>query len=264
MRCVRTPTAPPLACPIHFHSERTMQTSTGLEKWQNGINQAHTDARWHALDCDIQRAVQEYNQHLAGVAGYRALDWQLVKAMVWVETGPASDKWRSNPMQIGNAGDPGLSALLSGKEGGDLIIPPAWQNRLTAGTAVTSVPHNLRAGIGYLLMRMANYAIQSVPDPDSTVYEATLRPGDSLAKIAKTHGSTVAVIQRLNPGAQLLRPGQVVKYQKAAMRKVIAGWKLITPASIARYYNVGDARYAAKLDYALSVIAQAKGAACAA
>lgn len=241
-----------------------MTTQTGLEKWQNGINQALTDAQWNAWDCEIQRAVNDYNQHLAGVAGYRALDWQLIKAMVWVETGAASDKWRSNPMQIGNPGDPGLAALLGGKEGGELIIPPAWQHRLTAGTATTIVPHNLRAGIGYLLMRMATYAIQSVPDEDRTVYETTLRPGDSLAKLAKKYGSTVAVLQRLNPGAQLLRPGQVVHYQKAAMKKVIVGWKRITPASIARYYNVGDARYAAKLEYALSVIAKAKGAVCAA
>lgn len=206
--------------------------------------------------------VNEYNRHLSETSGYRPLDWQFIKAMVWVETGAESKKWGSNPIQIGNPGDPGLQSLLSGNEGGSLIIPPVWKGQLTIGTAVTIPTHNIRAGIGYLLMRMANYAIKSVPDSDSTIYEVKVQAGDSIAKLAKENGSTIEAMQKLNPTAHVLRPGQSLKYQKATLRKVITGWKSITTSSIATSYNVGDPMYAKKLDYALALIKKGKAAIC--
>ena len=36
-------------------------------------------------------------------------------------------------MQIGVPGDPGLASLLSTKEGGELILPPAWLNLVRKG-----------------------------------------------------------------------------------------------------------------------------------
>lgn len=236
---------------------------TGFEKWQDGINTAPGDSKWNLWDCEIQTAVNEYNHHLSGTAGYMPLDWLLIKAMVWVETGAGNPKWASNPIQIGNPGDPGLRSLLMGNEGGELVIPPAWKDRLTVGTAITIPAHNIRAGIGYLLMRMANYAIKSVADADAAIHEVTVQPGDSIDKIARQKGSTVDVMKKLNPGAQVLRPGQVLKYQKASLKKAIVGWKSITTSSIAAYYNVGDSMYAKKLDYALGLIRQGKAAICA-
>lgn len=97
---------------------RLAQPNTGFEKWQDGINRAVGDSKWNAWDCEIRMAVDEYNRHLSGTSGYRPLDWQLIKAMIWVETGAESKKWRSNPIQIGNPGDPGLRSLLAGNEGG--------------------------------------------------------------------------------------------------------------------------------------------------
>ncbi|MFG0611409.1 LysM peptidoglycan-binding domain-containing protein [Delftia sp. WSY_14] len=238
------------------------QPKTGFEKWQDGINKAEGNAKWNTWDCEIQMAVNEYNRHLSGKAGYLPLDWQLIKAMAWVETGAEAKKWGSNLMQIGNPGDPGLGSLLSGKEGGDLIIPSAWKNKLTASTAIAIPAYNIRAGIGYLLMRMANYAVKSVPDPDSTIREVKVQAGDSIAKIAKATGSTVETMQKLNPAAHVLRPGQVLKYQKSSLKKVITGWKIITTSSIATYYNVGDSMYAKKLDYALTLIRKGKVEIC--
>ncbi|KUZ90894.1 peptidoglycan-binding protein [Burkholderia ubonensis] len=235
---------------------------TKFEKWQVGIDRAESDAKWNAWDCEIQIAVSEYNRHLSGTAGYKPLDWHLVKAMIWVETGAESDKWVSNPIQIGNPGDPGLNALLNGREGGELIVPPAWKEKLTIGAAITMPSHNIRAGIGYLLMRMANYSIKSVPDTDATVYEVTVRAGDSIYKIARDNGSTIESIRLLNPTVGVLRPGQVVKYRKAAMKKAIVGWKAVTTSSIAAYYNVGDPMYAKKLNYALTVIGTGEAAIC--
>ena len=90
---------------------------SGLEKWQDGLNTAVGNAQWNAWDCEIQLAVNEYNRHLAGTAGYVPLDWQLIKAMLWVETGADNAEWKTKPMQIGVPGDPGLASFLSDKEG---------------------------------------------------------------------------------------------------------------------------------------------------
>ena len=236
---------------------------TGFEKWQEGINQALSNTKWNAWDCEIQLAVNEYNHHLSGTSGYMPLDWQLIKTMLWVETGASSSEWNSKPMQIGVAGDPGLTSFLSGKEGGDLILPTAWKGRLTMGS-VRSIPaHNIRAGIGYLLMRMANFEHRNVLAADAKVYEVTVKPGDSLDKIAKAQGSAIETLKKLNPTATVLRPGQVLKYQKASVQRVIANWRHISTTLIAQRYNGGgDPNYAKKLDYALSLVRQGKAVAC--
>ena len=237
--------------------------ASGLEKWQEGINQAVGDAKWDVYDCDIQVTVNAFNHHLAGTAGYFPLDWQLIKAMIWVETGVGSSLWKSNPMQIGMYNDPGLGALLSGKEGGHLVLPPSLQSGLNVGSATSIPTYNIRAGIGYLLMKTANFSIKSVPDADTKTYEVTVKAGDSLDKIAKAQSSTIEMLKKLNPTAHVLHPGQVLKYQKAAMKKVIVGWKPLTTSHIAIRYNVGDPLYAKKLDYALPLVRKGKAAVCA-
>jgi hypothetical protein len=140
-------------------------------------------------------------------------------------------------MQIGVAGDPGLTSFLSGKEGGDLILPTAWKGRLTMGS-VRSIPaHNIRAGIGYLLMRMANFEHRNVLAADAKVYEVTVKPGDSLDKIARAQGSVIETLKKLNPTATSLRPGQLLKYQKASVQRVIANWRHISTTLIAQRYK---------------------------
>ncbi|WP_332451123.1 hypothetical protein [Burkholderia ubonensis] len=136
---------------------------TAFEKWQDDINKAADDVNWGTWDYEIQIAVNEYNRHLSGTAGYNPLDWHLIKAMLWVETGANSSEWKIKPMQIGVSGDPGLTSFLSGNEGGDLILPPAWKGQLTSGSARTMPAHNIRAGIGYLLMRMATLSTVACP-----------------------------------------------------------------------------------------------------
>ncbi|MNL66192.1 hypothetical protein D3C87_1906170 [compost metagenome] len=54
----------------------------------------------------------------------------------------------------------------------------------------------------------------------------------------------------------------MLKYQKAAVRKVIAGWMPLTSASIATRYNVGDSDYARKMDHALRAVRKAQEAVC--
>jgi hypothetical protein len=238
---------------------------TGLEKWKATLNKAPSDKKWGEYDCEIRVAVNEINTHLARSAGYVPLDWQLIKAMVWTETGAEHPQWKIKPMQIGVPGDPGLASLLSGKEGGELILPPSWKGRLNIGSCTTIPSYNIRAGIGYLLMRMAIFDYRSVPGLDTKVYEIKIKPGDSLDKIAKASGTTVESLKKLNPSAAgPLRPGHLIKYRKASVERVIAGWRVISTSSIAlRYNGGGDPNYAKKLDYALNLVRKAKAAVCA-
>jgi LysM repeat protein len=230
---------------------------SAFDKWKESVDRSKTDAQWNEYDADIKTAVGEFNVHLGKTTGYVALDWHLIKAMVWTESGPYAPEWKTRPMQIGNAGDPGLAALLGGKEGGELIMPPALTISLTTATASTP-GMNIRAGIGYLLMRSTNYAFQDTPDvADTKFYEYTVKPGDSLDKIAKNQGTTAGLLKKSNPTAgNLIKPGQKLRYQKGAVKKVISGWKAINTATIASRYNttLGDPNYSKKLDYCLSIM----------
>lgn len=235
-----------------------------FELWQDGIDKAANEGKWNAYDCDIQMAVGEFNRHLANTPGYFPLDWILVKTMIWVESGANSKEWKLKPMQIGVKGDPGLNSFLSGEEGGNLILPPSMQGRLNSANATSLPYYNIRAGIGYLLMRMANFGFVNVTDPDAKVHEVTVKSGDSLDKLARRLSTTIDTLRKLNNGILALRPGQILKYQKASVQKIITGWRPITTQSIAlRYNGGGDGNYAKKLDYAQAIARTGKAATCA-
>lgn len=237
---------------------------SGFDKWKDTIDKAVGDPRWNAWDCEIQNAVSEYNRHLSGKGGYKALDWLLIKAMLWVESGAHHSEWRTKPMQIGVTGDPGLKALLSGGEGGDLILPAALKGQLTMTSVIARPEHNIRAGIGYLLMRMAKLEYREAASKDATEHQVTVRSGDSLDRIAKANGTTVETLRAMNRDTHMLRPGQVLKYRKASIQRQITGWRAINTGTIAQRYNGGgDPRYAEKLDYALAAIQRGPVAACA-
>jgi len=238
----------------------TPKPRTGFESWADGIDKANE--QWNTYDCDIRSAVGEYNLHLSHTPGYVPLDWRVIKAMLWVETGANVLDWKSRPMQIGNAQDAGLMALLGDREGGSLIVPPSLRVTLSVNSVRTEPISNIGAGIGYLLMRMATFGFKSVLDTDNKIYEVTVRDRDSLEKIARAQGSTPEIMKKLNPSAQLLKAGQVLKYQKAVVRKVITGWMPLTPSSIAIRYNVGDPAYARKMNHALPAVRNGSQAAC--
>lgn len=240
----------------HHGSAAPTRTKKRYELWQDTIDAARTDSRWNEYDCDIQLIVAQYNRHLLGTAGFTSLDWRLIKAMVWTESGgPANRAWRSNPIQIGNPGDPGLRALLSDKEGGTLIIPDEYKGKLTIASVASTPRMNICAGIGYLLMRLASYAIATVQDDrDKKIYEVVVKAGDSVDRIARANSTTIDTIKSLNPGVHTLRAGQTLKYRKAAVRKIIVRWSMASPSTIAGRYNIGDPDYAKKLDYCLAVM----------
>jgi hypothetical protein len=237
--------------------------TSDLQKWRNGIDKAVGDPRWNEYDCEIIAAVGEYNRHLSSTPGYVTLDWRIIKAMVWVETGANNPQWKTKPIQIGNPGDPGLHVFLSGKEGADLVTPPELKGRLTLSSVITIPSYNIRAGIGYLMSRMATYRQENQIDGESKVFEVTAKAGDSLDRIARAQGSTVETLQMLNPGATVLRMGQIVKCRKAAIRRVISDWRSFNTTTIALNYNGrGDRDYARRLDYALNAVRKEAGLAC--
>lgn len=233
---------------------------TRNELWQDTIDTSLDDPRWHEYDADIACIVGEFNHHLCGARGYLPLDWRMIKAIIWTESGgPGNRAWPSDPMQIGDPADPRLHALLSGKDGGELVMPAALRNRLSLESAASSAQMNIRAGTAYLLMRLARYDAGTVPDAtDSAIYEVSVASGDSFDKIARANGTTIDTLKKCNPGTLILRPGQTLQYQKAAVRKIIAGWNLATTSNIALRYNMGDPGYARKLDYSLAAMRKSK------
>lgn len=229
------------------------QRLSGFDSWKDGIDKA--DEKWNAHDLEIKAAVQDYEFHLLSTTpGFPGLDWRLVKAMLWVESGARDSEWKIKPMQIGARLDLGLPALLGNIEGGWLIVPPSYLP-INESAVKINPRDNIRAGIGYLLMKMANFDIQTVMDRDTHIYEVTAMPKDNLDRIARANGSTVDVLVKLNPAAHVLREGQVLKLRKASRRKIVTGWKSIDLWNIARYYNGGgDPLYAQKLKYAWETV----------
>lgn len=76
------------------------KTRSKFELWQDTIDHSSKDSRWNNYDCDIKRVVGEYNQHLLNQGHYRPLDWRLIKAMIWTESGgPDNRAWKRNPMR---------------------------------------------------------------------------------------------------------------------------------------------------------------------
>ena len=117
---------------------------------------------------------------------------------------------------------------------------------------------NIATAVGYLLMRMADYGFTTVPE-DANVFDVTAGVGDNFSTLARKHRSTVETMQRLNPGVHGLSVGQVLRCQRASIRKVIVDWKPWTFSMAARRYNgngqpKGDPHYAKKLEYAMDAV----------
>lgn len=243
-----------------------MQTKdkSGFELWQDGLEKGTKDPKWSVYYCEIKAALGEFSRHLSKTSNFRTFDWRLIKSMLWVETGAASPEWKTRPMQIGVPGDPGLASLLSGIEGGELILPPTWKNRLTKATVRSLPSHNIRAGIAYLLMRLAVFDTKSVIDSKSNgQYKVTVQAGGSLAKIAKSEGSTIEILKSLNGPSSVLRKGQILIVQKGSMTRVVSSWRTVSTTMIAQRYNGGgDPSYAKKLGYAFSLIKNGKETTC--
>ncbi len=74
--------------------------------------------------------------------------------------GPTNAAWKTRPLQIGNPGDPGPSALPGNSEGGEPILTSTQRTTIQAGASTPAA--NLLAGTAYLPMRAAIAQFQSV------------------------------------------------------------------------------------------------------
>ena len=234
---------------------------TGLSKgFTDTIDDAIANTKWDDHDDTIAKARGSYTGFLKSTPGYVQPDAKIIRAMVWTESGgPSSAAWSTKPMQIGVPGDPGLDALLGATDHGDLILPPAFKLSLTKATVKSNAANNIQAGLGYLLLRHASFKFVSVQDAGSAS-PYTVKPGDTLGKIAKALGSTVAQLEADNPKAKKsLHPKDVLSVQPAHMEWQIDGWTAVTAKSAAAKYNGGgDANYAAKLDYCIVTMGKLK------
>ncbi|SFK05925.1 hypothetical protein SAMN02799626_03275 [Caulobacter sp. UNC279MFTsu5.1] len=254
--------APPPALLLTRERRMPLPPKTSFQLWKDTIDTADNNPAWHGYDAAIKSTVDKYNAHLKSAPGFTALDWRLIKAMLWTESGgPTARAWTTQPMQIGKQGDPGLAALLGGKEGGELIMPSDIASDLTVRNVVADPMKNIQAGVGYLLMRAANFKYDDVWNPNAPITEYKVAAGDSIARIATRTGSTVGHLYWLNPGLQSemdqhkpLKIGRALKVQKATTTKMIAGFKSLDNAAVAKLYNAGDPRYAEKLAYCLGKI----------
>ena len=228
------------------------------EKWKSTVNDAITNRDWDAYDDLIRRELKDYGTRFASFNP--GANWKLVKAMVWTESGgPKSPAWKGRVMQIGNRGDKGYATLKKGGESTNLILSDEVKRALVSGN-VNTPSLNVQLGIAYLFVRMSNSDLQSVDDTkDTAIHEYTVVAGDSFDKIASHVGTTIAVLQELNPDKKVLHPKDVIKYRKAAIKRVLKGFLPFTTKNVAHQYNGGgDADYADKLEYCVSLMDKLK------
>jgi hypothetical protein len=238
-----------------------------FEVWKEKFDAdlAKKPAAWDEYDVRIKYAVDEFNWHLRNTPLYPTLDWRIIKAILWVESGAWNLAWKTRPMQIGNKGDSGLHDLLGArKTQGKLVTPDKFQAGITESAVRSDSETNIRAGIALLLLKMAVFKEQDIVMPGSQEYDVTVEKGDSFSTIAKREGSVPGVLQKLNSKIlpQKLQPGQTIKCQKATRQLVITHWDpgFNSVATIADKYNGvsgkggGDINYVRKLEYALDKV----------
>ena len=242
-----------------------------LEQWKDIRKNAIGNPDWYVYDDYIRKLVSELNLHLStskNIENYKPLDWKLIKAIIWTETGATSASWKTRTMQIGNAGDRGIEEVTipARPRKYNLIIPKTWNNFLIKKTSQikTEPEYNIREGLALLMIKMAE------PEKDKTVYDSQQEfiyevvNGDiGYNSIAKKQGTTQGVLTLLN-GNKTLHPGDKLKYKKAHIEQYIPGWALFTPENIQIQYNgdpkkatasnPGDGNYAQKIKYIYDLI----------
>jgi hypothetical protein len=226
-------------------------------KWKSTIDDAIANKAWDDYDKLIKAEVDGYQSRFAAMNP--SADWKVFKAIAWTESGgPASAAWKARVMQIGNPGDPAYAVLKKGGEGAEIVLSDPLKRELASGS-INEPTLNIKAGIAYVYVRLSRTAFESVLDAkDTATSEYTVAAGDSFDSIARKVGSTLAVLQQLNPDKKVLHAKDVVKYRKAAIKRVLKGWLAFNTKNVAQRYNVGDPDYAAKLDYCLSVMGKLK------
>lgn len=243
------------------------------QKWIDTVEDGLSNREWDAYDTLIRSEVGEcvcsaqeagYNPRFIEntASGYACVDWTLVKAMLWVESGgPRQACWKTRPMQIGNPGDAAYGVLKSGAEGSVLVMSPKLFNAIRT-QSIDSPELNIRAAIAYLFTRMAKFDVQTVPDEsDQTIHSVTVVHGDSLERIARRVGTSIDELKNFRSEVSItqLRIGEKLRYRKMKTGRVIVGWRKWDFVTIAARYNGGgDPTYADKLAFVANLFPRLK------
>ena len=243
------------------------------QKWIDTVEDGLSNREWDAYDTLIRSEVGEcvcsaqeagYNPRFIEntASGYVCVDWTLVKAMLWVESGgPRQACWKTRPMQIGNPGDAAYGVLKSGAEGSVPVMSPKLFNAIRT-QSIDSPELNIRAAIAYLFTRMAKFDVQTVPDEsDQTIHSVTVVHGDSLERIARRVGTSIDELKKFRSEVSItqLRIGEKLRYRKMKTGRVIVGWRKWDFVTIAARYNGGgDPAYADKLAFVANLFPRLK------
>lgn len=228
------------------------------KQWTKMIDDGFADPfRW-TWDGFVIAELGLYNRYLAATPRYIAVQPDIVIAMVWVESGgPKSSTWWGRVMQIGNPTDLGWPALKERKEATDIVVRAELLSAIDRASQgdLNNPAFNIQVGIAYLFVRMVMSDVRSVLEAgDASIHVHTVRPGDTASEIAVEAGTTLDELQNSNSNVNLemLHAGQLLRFRKANMKRVVTGWRVFDAPTVASRYNGGgDTNYAEKLSYVL-------------
>src|SRR5665213_168049 len=248
--------------------------ATKLKGWESGLKAeiAKNPAPWNSYDSTIKSVIADYTTKLSSTPHYSAPDWQLIKAMLWTQSGAWNHAWTYAPMQAGMPRDKGLPDILPPNEHSKLILPPSYATTLTLQNVPKNPTYNIMAGVGYLLKRAAKF--KNVLVLDSTVPQLSLPPRTiGIQPLLESLGikSAWSTIPFFNFGggfspAFLMQPAPGVashvathttsKHPAQPKKKLgIFDWRPIDSGSVAGLYNGGgDPNYTAKVKFALTLM----------
>ncbi len=217
-----------------------------LDKWCAGRANAvaKRPEAWDQYDGQI-RVTAIYSAHLGTTPGYIAPDFQKIKTMLWVETGAEDPAWPKAPMQCGVNHDLGLGDLLD-KPQGHLVLPPQYRSLLTRANVPANGNLNIAGGVGYLLMRLANF--NQVPERILLLDSPQLIPFSPLSGTVPFHNYG----RSSQPSSHHLHSND---HPHPKTHLGITGWKALTLEWIARTYNGGgDGNYLGKLQFCYKLV----------
>ncbi len=230
------------------------------EAWLRGIPHDPDDADWSVYDTYIVLTVRAYNDHLALQQNFLPLDPVFVKAICWTETGAGEPTWNTRPMQIGNAGDLGLQQLLKLNIQNRLLIPPEFSRggkfEFTVSNVRAIPAFNIRAGVGYLLLRASTLLQKYVPADNGQIFTDTVRKPDSLYNMAHRDRTTVEELRSANPPGltRSLNPKTTLSFRHMELQSSLIFRPITSLQAASTYNNANVDEYTKKLNYCLWVL----------
>src|SRR5665213_2466229 len=132
--------------------------ATKLKGWESGLKAeiAKNPAPWNSYDSTIKSVIADYTTKLSSTPHYSAPDWQLIKAMLWTESGAWNHAWTYAPMQAGMPRDKGLPDILPPNEHSKLILPPSYATTPTLQNVPKNPTYNLMSAVALVLPSSCN------------------------------------------------------------------------------------------------------------